>query len=480
MGDPRAVKVHAVATCLIGGESVVATGAVTDVISPYWETAIGGVAEAGPALVGEAVDSARESFRGWSDTPLEERACVLDRVAQLVERAGDTLAGLVSDEMGMPITLARATQVDLPATVLRATAQTARDMSWEEPVPGAVLDYRAAGVVGAVTPWNMPVHQIVAKVAGALVSGCTVVLKASEQTPYDADLLGRLFLEAGLPPGAFNIVTGRAETGAALCGNPDVSRVSFTGSVPAGRAVAGLAAANLVPCTLELGGKSAAVVLPDADLDIVLPRILQSGLVNSGQACNATTRLLIPESLADEVEARIPSLVSAMVMGDPADEATNFGPLVSRVQRDRVLDHINDAIAAGGRLVTGTGKPSDVSDHGWFVDPTVVAGLPHTARTVQEEIFGPVLVLQPYGTLDEAVALANGTKFGLSAEVWSADHESAVALARQLRAGQVKVNGVRTRERPNVPFGGIGDSGYGRELGHLGILDFCDVRAVMA
>ncbi|MFD9663999.1 aldehyde dehydrogenase family protein [Rhodococcus sp. NPDC059968] len=469
------------AGCLIDGDWFVPAGPVIEVIDPFTETVMGEVVDAGSEVVDDAVRSAAAAHPAWRRTDVTERAELLDRAADLLTRDGPAIAALVSREMGMPISLAEVTQAHLPADVLRATARTARAFPWSQDIDGATLVRRGSGVVGAITPWNMPVHQIVAKVSAALAAGSTVVLKASEMTPYDANALARLFLEAGLPPGVFNVVTGTgAVTGAALAAHPDLAHVSFTGSVAAGRAVAGLAAATLTRCTLELGGKSPAVVLPDADLQAALAGAVTSGLVNSGQACNATTRLLIPEHLAGDAVDIIEGAVAQQILGDPADPRTRQGPLVSARQRDRVLDHVADAVAAGGHLLTGTGKPSEACPTGYFVDPTIITGLPEDARAIREEIFGPVLAVQIYTDVDDAVRIANDCAYGLSAEVWSGDVERARAVAGRLDVGQVKINGVRTRNRPTVPFGGIKDSGYGRELGHLGIEEFTDVTAVMA
>ncbi|MDT2005246.1 aldehyde dehydrogenase family protein [Rhodococcus opacus] len=469
------------AGCLIDGEWFVPAGPVIEVIDPFTETVMGDVVDAGAEVVDDAVRSAAAAHPAWRSTDVAERAELLDRAADLLTRDGAAIAALVSREMGMPISLAQVTQAQLPADVLRATARTARAFPWSQDIDGATLVRRGSGVVGAITPWNMPVHQIVAKVSAALAAGSTVVLKASEMTPYDANALARIFLEAGLPAGVFNVVTGTGtHTGAALAAHPDLAHVSFTGSVTAGRAVAGLAAAALTRCTLELGGKSPAVVLPDADLPTALAGSVSSGLVNSGQACNATTRLLIPESLAADATGILAEAVTHHPLGDPADPSTRQGPLVSARQRDRVLDYIADAVAAGGHLLTGTGKPSDAVPTGFFVDPTIVTGLPEDARAVREEIFGPVIAVQTYTDVDDAVRIANDCAYGLSAEVWSGDVGHARAVAGRLDVGQVKINGVRTRNRPTVPFGGVKDSGYGRELGHLGIEEFTDVTAVMS
>lgn len=479
---PEQRDIRPPARCLVDGDWLTADDADPFVVvDPFTEQPLGSTPEAGPDIVDRAVRAARGLATEWRDTPVQERAALLERVADLLAARTDEMSELVGREMGMPVGLARVTQAELPAVVLRATAALGRTFAWREPADGAVLLRRGAGVVGAVTPWNMPVHQIVAKIAAAIVSGSTVVLKPAEQTPYDAALLAALFAEAGAPPGLLNLVTGTGPiTGAALAGHPDLDRLSFTGSVRAGRAVAAAAGAALTRCALELGGKSPALVLPDADLDRALPAVVGSGLVNSGQACNATTRLLVPAARLDESLERIATASRAQRLGDPADPTTQQGPLVSARQQAAVLDRIQAAVADGGRLLAGTGQPSAAVGHGFFVDPTVIVGLDERAAAVREEIFGPVLVVQPYRDEDDAVRLANDSDYGLSAEVWSADPEHAAAVADRLLVGQVKINGVRTRTRPTVPFGGVRHSGYGRELGALGIEEFVDVTAVIA
>lgn len=476
MVDPRPP-----APCLVDGDTFSASGEVVNIVNPFTEQLWGSTTEAGADVVDRAVRSAEAAFRRWSATDVEERAVLLESVATLFDRDAEELAQLVSGEMGMPISLARVTQAQLPAAVLRAMAQVARAYPWRENVDGAVLLRSGAGVAGAITPWNMPVHQIIAKVAAAVAAGSTVVLKASEQTPYDAVLVAQLFLEAGAPAGLLNVVTGTGPvTGAAIAGHPDLSRLSFTGSVRAGKEVARLAAGSLTRCALELGSKSPALVLPDADLDVAIPAVVSSGLVNSGQACNATTRILVERSRLDDVLPRLVAAASELVLGNPAEETTQQGPLVSRRQRDAVLDKVARAVEEGGHLLTGTGKPSENCDSGFFVDPTIVVNLSEDAEAVRQEIFGPVLVVQPYRDVDDAVRLANDSDYGLSAEVWSSQQDRAVEVAGRLSVGQVKINGVRTRNRPMVPFGGVRQSGYGRELGPLGLEEFTEVTAVMA
>lgn len=447
------------------------------VIDPFTGESIGSTHECGTQTVDLAVRAASRTFEEWSRTPVDERAVVLERAADLLDQRSADVASTVTREMGMPISLATVTQSQLPASVLRAAAGTARSFPWIEDIDGAQLQRRASGVVAAITPWNMPVHQIVAKVSAALGAGCTVVLKPSEATPFDAVAIAQIFLDAGLPRGAFNVVQGTGEiTGSALAAHPGIAHVSFTGSVGAGRTVAALAAGTLARTTLELGGKSPAVILPDADLDAAIAGALGSALVNSGQACNAPTRMVIPVQSAGEIEQRIAAVAATLVLGDPSDPATTHGPLASKRQLDRVVDYAQSALADGGRLVVGTGKP----ESGCFMAPTVVADLPSTARAVREEIFGPVVVLQTYRDIDDAVRIANDSDFGLSAEVWSGERDAAKVVASKLHVGQVKVNGIRTRERPSVPFGGVKQSGYGRELGALGLGEFTDVTAVMA
>ncbi|MFF3572997.1 aldehyde dehydrogenase family protein [Nocardia jiangxiensis] len=469
------------AHALIGGDWTESPGPAIPVIDPYHEEMIGEVAESGLDLVDRAVAAATQAQPGWAGRDVDERARLLEGVAVLLDRDRERMAELVGREMGMPVGLARVTQAELPAAVLRTTADLARQFPWSTRIDGAVVHRCPAGVVAAITPWNMPVHQIVAKVAAALAAGCPVVLKPSEQTPFDANALVKLFIEAGCPPGVLNTVTGTgAVTGTALAGHPGLGHVSFTGSVAAGRTVAGLAARTLTRSTLELGGKSPAIILPDADLATAVAGAVAGGLVNSGQACNATTRMLVPAHLIGEVLPLVKDEVENYVLGAPADPATRQGPLASARQRDRVLAYISSAVKAGGTLVTGSAEPSEVSAHGYFVDPAVITGLPENAEAIREEIFGPVIAIQAYSDIDDAVRIANDCDFGLSAEVWSADAEHAQVIAARLHAGQVKINGVRTRDRLAVPFGGMKNSGHGRELGTYGIEEFTELRAVLS
>lgn len=466
------------APCLIDGEWWTSAGGdVIPVVDPYTERDIGEVGEAGPEMVERAVGAAVTAARSWSRTDPELRADLLDRLARLIEERATVLAGLVTREMGMPSALAVASQGDLPPRVLRSFAGLARKTPWVEQIDGAELIRLPRGVVAAITPWNMPVHQIIAKIGAALAAGNAVVLKPSEQTPFDAVALGELCAEAGLPAGVVNIVHGTGPiTGSALAASPGVDYVSFTGSVQAGRTVAELAARHLAPATLELGGKSAAVILPDADLAAAVPAAVRAGMVNSGQACNATTRLVVPRAHAADVTDLVQHALRALNPGDPKLADTTFGPLSSARHRDRVLAHLGAADGCTALVA----YQNDLPETGFFVAPHVFTELPADSSLLRQEIFGPVLALQWYSDVEEAARLADDSDYGLSAEVWSADTGRAADFARRLRVGQVKINGVRTRERPAVPFGGFKSSGFGRELGAEGLLEMTTVQAVMS
>jgi acyl-CoA reductase-like NAD-dependent aldehyde dehydrogenase len=467
------------ARCLIGGEWIEPDGERIPVVDPYTEQAIGEVTDAGTELTARAVAAAQAAFEPWMETPVHERAAVLERVGELISERGEALAGLITREMGMPVSLAAASQVAMPSSVLAAFAKAARGFAWVRQGDGAELRHVPLGVVAAITPWNMPVHQIIAKLGAALAAGNTVVLKPSELTPFDALAVAELFTEADLPPGVLNVVPGVGiGTGQALVAHPGVAHVSFTGSVAAGRTVATLAAGHLASATLELGGKSPAVLLDDADFARAVPAAVRSGLVNSGQACNATTRLVAPAGRADEVEGLIADTLRTLALGDPKDAATALGPLVSERQRARVCEFVNDARAQGARVVAG--DSADVPPAGFFVAPMVFADVPVSARVLREEVFGPVLTVRYHDGDDEAARIANDSDYGLSAEVWSGDPERAARFGRRLRVGQVKINGVRTRERPAVPFGGFKLSGYGRELGQAGLAEMTTVTAVLS
>ena len=445
------------------------------VVSPVDGAVVAIVAETAPEGVRAAVGAACAAAPAWAALPVADRAAVLERWADLVLAAGDELAVAVTRERGMPTALARATQVELVASVLRSTAQTARDFAWTQQHGGFEVRHVAAGVVAAITPWNMPVYQCVTKLAPALAAGCAVVLKPSELAPTGPSRFVELGLEAGVPADVLGIVHGRGPTtGEALVTAEGVDVVSFTGSVGAGARVGALAAADIRRVALELGGKSASVVLDDADLDTAVPRAVRGAFLNTGQACNAPTRLLHPRAAQERVEALAAATVAALTVGDPMDPGTDLGPLVSTAQHERVTGFVERALAAGARKVAaveGLRAP--------YCGPVVLADVGREAEIAREEVFGPVLTLLPYDDDADAVSLANSTRYGLSAEVWGTDPARIAAVADGLRAGQIKVNGVRTRERPGAPFGGFGRSGVGRELGEWGLMEFLEVKAVL-
>lgn len=462
----------------LGGGFVAVDDPRIDVAEPATGRVIGTVPDASPATVAQALADSREALRTWSRTSPSVRADLLDRIADELERHGDTLAELCTREIGMPIRESRPVNVDLPAKVLRSTAAIARDLAWDtRDASGSSVVREPVGVVLAVTPWNFPVHQIVAKLAPALAAGCTVVLKPAELTPLNALFLAEVCARAGLPAGVFDVVTGAGPTtGEALLQHDGWDMVSFTGSLAVGRHIGAVAGERIKRATLELGGKSPAVVLDDADLDAAVRTTVKNCMTNAGQKCNAPTRLLVPRGrLADAVRIAVDA-ADAYVLGDPLDPTTTMGPLVSETQRDRVLGHVHAARAAGATIATG-GAPVDGT--GWFFRPTIVTDVAEDATIVREEVFGPVLVVQGHDGDDDAVRMANDTRYGLSSEVWSGDDARARAAARRIRAGQVRVNGVRTPPLPVSPFGGYGESGLGREMGPFAVEEYLEVKAIL-
>jgi acyl-CoA reductase-like NAD-dependent aldehyde dehydrogenase len=411
--------------------------------------------------VDKAVAAARAAGPGWR---VADRAAVLRRVRDGIAARRAEFAAHITQDMGCPPKIADAVQVGTPLAVLdgflsdpgRADERLGHSLVVREPV----------GVVAAITPWNYPLHQVVAKVAPALLAGCTVVLKPSEMAPSAALLLAEVFAEAGLPPGVCNVVVGTGPVvGAALAAHPGVDMVSFTGSTAAGRLVAKAAADTVKRVTLELGGKSASVVLPDADLAKAVKATVNNAFLNSGQTCTAWTRLVVHRDQHDEAAALAGQFAEAM--------ASRLGPLASKAQWERVQGYLT---AADGRLVTGGPGRLEGHDKGYYCRPTVYADVPRDAPIAQEEIFGPVLSVIPYADIDDAVAVANATPYGLAGAVWSADPQTALAVARRLRAGQVDVNGARFN--PVAPFGGYGQSGNGRELGPYGLDEFVEIKSI--
>jgi acyl-CoA reductase-like NAD-dependent aldehyde dehydrogenase len=465
----------------INGQWVAPSGpGLIDVVDATTGEVMARVPEGTPKDVDDAVAAAVAAFPAWSARPLEERAALCRRIADGLNARGAEIAELIARELGTPHVLAVAVQTGTPLTTFASMADFAPELSLEEEIAGTTVVKEPIGVVGAITPWNFPLHQVAAKVAPALLVGCTVVLKPSEVCPMSAFVLAEVIDELGLPPGVINIVSGYGPVvGEAIAAHPDVDMVSLTGSTRAGRRVSELAAQTIKRVTLELGGKNANVLLDDLageGLEAAVDGGLGNCYFNTGQACAALTRMLVPRGKLAEVERLAVAAAESFVLGDPFDPATTMGPLVSDVQRERVRGYIRKGIEEGARLVTGGVEPPEGLNHGFFVRPTVFTDVDPNSVIAQEEIFGPVLVIIPYDDEDHAVEIANGTTYGLTGGVWSNDRDRAVTFARRMRTGQVFINGATLN--PFAPFGGYKQSGNGRELGRLAIDEFLEIKAV--
>jgi aldehyde dehydrogenase (NAD+) len=461
----------------VGGQWVPPAGAdLLELVNPTTEAVLATVPQGTAADVDAAVAAARVAADGWASTPAADRAELLGRMAETLAGRAEEAARLIATEVGSPLRFAARVQVGVPVTVLRSFAALLPGYAFEERIGNSLVVREPIGVVGAITPWNYPLHQVVVKVAAALAAGCTVVLKPSEIAPLAGYLFAEVAAEAGLPPGVLNLVTGTGTpVGEALAIHPEVDMVSFTGSTRAGRRVSELAAGTIKRVALELGGKSACVVLPDADLGTAVKVGMANCFMNGGQTCTAWTRLLVPAARHDEAVALAVAGAARYQVGDPLADGTRIGPMVSAGQRDRVRGYIERGVSEGATLACGGAEPPDGLDRGYFVRPTVFAGVRPEMTIAQEEIFGPVLSVLPYADEDDAVAIANGTRYGLAGAVWSADQEHAMAVARRLRTGQVDINGGRFN--PLAPFGGYKQSGNGRELGRYGLEEFLEVKS---
>ena len=462
----------------IGGAWVPATGrAPIPVIDPSTEEQIASVPAGAEEDIDAAVAAARAAVPGWAATSPDERARLLSATADALEARTDEIARLISSEMGTPLSFSVAVQVGNPVRVLRSYAEILTTYAFEEQIGNSLVVKEPIGVVGAITPWNYPLHQVVAKVAAALAAGCTVVLKPSEVAPLSAFALAEVFSSVGLPAGVFNLVTGVGPVvGEAIAVHPDVDMVSFTGSTLAGKKVMAAAAGTVKKVSLELGGKSAFVILDDADLGKAVKVGLANCFINAGQTCTAWTRMLVPADKYDEVLTLVKDGAAKYPVGSPTDEGTRIGPLANANQYKRVVDYINAAVADGASVVTGGVERPAGLDVGYYVQPTVLADVKPGSRIEQEEVFGPVLAVIPYGDEDEAVEIANDTPYGLSGGVFSGDQERALRVARRLRTGMVDVNGGRFN--PLAPFGGYKQSGNGRELGEYGLEEFLEVKSL--
>jgi aldehyde dehydrogenase (NAD+) len=466
----------------VGGEWVTpATDAVFAVVNPHTEQRIGAVPDSTAADVDRAVAAARAAFDTgpWRRTGVAERAAVIGGLAAAFERERDAIVGLTTAEMGCPVTQSAMINGVLPSMQLGYHATLAAELTLEErrtgPMGTTVVRREPIGVVAAIVPWNGPIYLALNKILPALLAGCSVVLKPAPEASLGLLHLTRLIAESGLPDGVFNVVTGGAEVGESLVVHPGVDRVSFTGSTAAGRRIAALCGERLKRVGLELGGKSAAIVLDDADLVATVDGLKTAALLNTGQICAAQSRLLVSRRRHDEFVDALVEAVRAMRVGDPADPATEIGPLVSARQRDRVEGYLALGREEGAKAVLGGGRAAD-RPTGWYVEPTVFSGVDNAMRVAREEIFGPVLTVIPYEDEDEAVRIANDSEYGLAGSVWTGDVEHGLALARSVRVGSYGVNGYTSDV--NVPFGGFKSSGLGREGGPEGLDEYFELQSV--
>lgn len=462
----------------IGGQWVDPAGSERiEVINPTTEESMGSIPQSTPGDVDSAVAAARDAFEGWSRTSREQRASLLRAIAAGLEERADEVAATISAELGMPLKLSRRIQAGLPIASFASMPEMMEEIAWEEEVGNSLIVREPIGVLGAITPWNYPLHQICAKVAPALAAGCTVVLKPSEVAPLNAFILAEVIEGAGAPAGVFNLVTGTGPVvGEAIAGHPGIDIVSFTGSTKAGRRVSELAAETVKSVTLELGGKSPTVILDDADLAAAVPDGVAKCFLNSGQTCNALTRMLVPQKMLGEAAGIAAATAEKFTPGDPFDEATRLGPLVSDAQRERVRGYIEKGVKEGAELVAGGAEPPEGLDRGYFVRPTVFSAVDNAMAIAQEEIFGPVLSIIPYEDTEDAVRIANDSIYGLAGAVWSQDSDRALEVARRMQTGQVEVNGAAFN--PLAPFGGYKQSGHGRELGRFAIEEYLQPKAL--
>jgi betaine-aldehyde dehydrogenase len=463
----------------INGRWVASTGSGTiDVINSTTEEVMGRIPEGTAGDVNAAVAAARAAFESWSTTPVEERARFLQLIADKLTMRKEEIATVIANEVGMPVPMATAVQAAMPAGVMASYAKLLGEFKFEETIGNAQVVKEPIGVVGCITPWNFPLHQIVCKVAPALAAGCTVVLKPTEVAPLTAFILAEICEDVGLPAGVFNLVTGYGPiVGEAIASHPGVDMVSFTGSTRAGKRVSELAAQTVKRVSLELGGKSANIILDDADFERAVKSGVGACYFNSGQTCSALTRMLVPRARHDEAVAIAKKAAEGFTVGDPREGKTKLGPLVSATQRERVLNYIRKGLAEGATLVTGGEAMPEGLSKGYFVRPTVFANVDNKMTIAQEEIFGPVLSIIPYEDEEDAVRIANDTIYGLAGGVWSGDPERAKRVARRLRTGQVEINGGKFN--PLAPFGGYKQSGNGRELGKYGLEEFLEVKAML-
>ena len=426
--------------------------------------------------VDRAVKAARRGFDSWSQLAVDERAQWLEQLAEAMKKRAPQIAEAISHEVGTALGYATKVQVEFPIMMIGMNAKFIREAKLQEELGNSIIYKEPIGVVGCITPWNYPLHQIVCKIAPALAAGCTVVLKPAEMAPLSAFFLAESAHEIGLPKGVFNVVSGSGRVvGEAIVAHPDVDMVSFTGSLQAGRRIASVAGDGIKKVCLELGGKSAFVVLDDAPFDKAIPAGVNNCMQNSGQTCSAWTRMLVPRARHDEAVEMAKAQLAKLTLGDPFDKNTRLGPLASAAQRDTVLEYIEKGKKEGATVVAGGGKPANLPT-GFYVEPTIFANVDNKMTVAQEEIFGPVLSIIPYDSEAEAIAIANDSQYGLAGGVWAGTQERALEVARQLRTGQVDINGGRFNVL--APFGGYKKSGIGREIGPLAIEEFFQLKSI--
>src|SRR5262245_52146905 len=439
---------------------------------------MGRIPAAGEKDVDAAVSAARGAFEAWSSQAPSFRADCLDKVSQGLKARADELAKVIAQEVGMPLKMANRIQAGLPIANFANYGRLLKEFSFETRVGNSIVVREPVGVIGAITPWNYPLHQIALKVAPALAAGCTVVLKPSEVAPFNAFLLAEVIEAAGLPKGVFNVVTGLGpQAGEALVKHPGVDMISFTGSTRAGKRISELAAQSVKRVALELGGKSASVILDDADLAAAVKGTVNGCYLNSGQTCTALTRMLVPQSKYDEAAKLAAEAAKGFAVGDPLAETTRLGPLSSKAQLERVRGYIRKGVDEGAELLAGGAEPPEGAPAGgYYVRPTVFGKVKNSMAIAQEEIFGPVLSVIPYQDEEDAIRIANETVYGLAGAVWSKDDARAQRVARRIRAGQVDVNGGAFNM--NAPFGGFKQSGHGREAGVYGLEEFLEYKSL--